>query len=260
MVDVKNKRCECGKAIPNYNLPGESKAICCASCKSDKMVDVKNKRCECGKAIPNYNLPGESKAICCASCKSDKMVDVKNKRCPNCTDWVDSQLGNKKYKGYCVRCFQQLFPDDPLSFQVRSKTKEIAVRDYINAVFDGFVHDKPLYTSHCDCSIRRRIDHRRLIGNTLLCIETDENQHKSYDQMNEDMRYDDLYMAHSGKWIYIRFNPDKYVNKNKQKNNPELATRLRVLEKEIRKQIKRIEQEENVELVERIYLYYDNFT
>ena len=51
------------------------------------------------------------------------------------------------------------------------------VRDRINQEFEGFYHDKPLWTNDCDCTHRRRIDHRKLIGNTLLAIETDENQH-----------------------------------------------------------------------------------
>ena len=37
---------------------------------------------------------------------------------------------NKKYKGYCATCFQNLFPLDPLTLQIRSKTKEIAVKDF----------------------------------------------------------------------------------------------------------------------------------
>ena len=110
--------CQCGKAQPIYNLPGETKAIYCSSCKTDDMVDVKNKKCQCGKAIPIYNLPGETKAICCSSCKTDDMVNVKDKRCPNCIDWIDSQQGNRKYKGFCTRCYQQLFPLDPLTFQI----------------------------------------------------------------------------------------------------------------------------------------------
>ena len=82
-------------------------------------------------------------------------------------------------------------------------------------------------------------------------------QHKSYDKMDEETRYDDLYMAFSGKWIYIRFNPDKYKDKLGFNQNPMLHTRLTELEKEIGKQIKRIENGENEELVERIYMYYD---
>ena len=101
-------------------------------------------------------------------------------------------------------------------------------------------------------SITKIINH-----NTLLVIETDENQHKSYDEMDEETRYDDLYMAFSGKWIYIRFNPDKYIEYGKNKN-PVLSRRLEELKLEIEKQIVRINKEENTELVERIYMYYDN--
>jgi hypothetical protein len=298
MVDVKNKRCKCGKAIPYFNEPGETTRICCVSCKTESMVNVKDKKCLCGKAKPNFNEPGERVPVCCASCKTESMVDVKHKRClcgkaqptynepgqsiaicckdcktesmvpviNNCKGLIlnnepcpYNHFGNSKYKNHCVECFRRNFPNDPLTFQIRSKTKEIAVRDYINANLEGFHHDKPLTTTHCDCSIRRRIDHRKLINNTLLVIETDENQHHSYSVMDEETRYDDLYMAFSGKWIYIRFNPDKYVAKNGKNKNPMLATRLPVLLDEIKKQITRIENEQNKELVERIYLYYDNY-
>ena len=96
-------------------------------------------------------------------------------------------------------CFSHLFPTDSLTFQIRSKTKEIAVRDFINSVFEGFTHDKPLWTGLCDCTHRRRIDHRKLIGNTMVVIEPDENQHKSYNKMDEETRDNDLFMSFSGK-------------------------------------------------------------
>ena len=90
-----------------------------------------------------------------------------------------------------------------------------------------------------------------------MCIETDENQHKYYDKNNEEIRYDDLYMLHGGKFIFIRFNPDKFTNKKGNNVNPMLYTRLPVVKEEIEKQIKRIENEENKELLEIIKLYYD---
>ena len=263
MVDIVNKRCQCGKSYPNFNEPGETTPICCVSCKTDTMIDIKHKRCHCGKSQPTFNEPGETTPICCVSCKTDTMIDILNKKCPGIINDAGicpfDKRGNKKYKNYCIECFRRNFPLDPLTFQIRSKTKEIAVRDYINANFEGFQHDKIMTTSHCDCSIKRRIDHRYLINNTLLVIETDENQHKSYDKMDEETRYDDLYMAFSGKWIYIRFNPDKYINKTGTRKNPTIANRLYVLKDEIEKQMKRIENDENTELVERIYLYYDGY-
>ena len=265
MVDVINQKCVCGKAQPFYNNKGEIKALYCVKCKKDEMVDVKHQKCVCGKARPVYNNKGEIKALYCVKCKSDTMVDVLNKKC---LGFINNGIteacpyetsGNPKYKNYCTECFKRNFPLDPLTFQIRSKTKEIAVRDFINENFDGFQHNKPLQTGHCDCTMRRSIDHRKLIGNTLLAIETDENQHKPYNKMDEEIRYDDLYMTHSGKWIYIRFNPDKYIDNKGIRKNPMLYTRLEKLKNEIEKQIKRIENEENIDLVERIYMYYDGY-
>ena len=259
MVNVKNKKCQCGTAQPIYNEPGETIPICCSHCKTETMVNVKDKKCQCGRTQPIYNELGETKPICCSHCKTETMVNVKDKKCMANNETLCDTIGNRKYKGYCAWCFQHKFPTDPLTFQIRSKSKEIAVRDFINANFDGWHHDKCIFTGSCECTIRRRIDHRVLIGNTLLVVETDENQHKSYDKMDEEIRYDDLYMAHAGKWIYIRFNPDKYKSKNGKNKNPEIATRLIKLKKEIEKQIKRIENDENTEILERIYMYYDNY-
>jgi hypothetical protein len=79
MINVKDKKCECG-TIPNFNEPGETTAICCSKCKTDTMINVKDKKCECG-TIPNYNEPCETTAICCSKCKTDTMINVKDKKC-----------------------------------------------------------------------------------------------------------------------------------------------------------------------------------
>ena len=135
-------------------------------------------------------------------------------RCPNCIGWPDSRCGDAKYDWYCATCFKRIFPDDPRSTHIYEHTKESRVRNAIskeslsNPKFKGFIHDHPLYTGDCECSHRRRVDHRKLIGNTILAVETDEFAHSGYDKQDEDVRYDDLYMIHSGKWIFIRFNPD----------------------------------------------------
>jgi hypothetical protein len=123
------------------------------------------------------------------------------------------------------------------------------VRNIINQNFDGFIHDTPLYTGNCDCTHRRRIDHRKLIGNTILAIETDEFGHRSYDKKDEEIRYDDVYMIHSGKWIFIRFNPDTNVSKI------DIQDKLDKLVETINENIYRIEQEKNIELIEIIKLY-----
>jgi len=250
MVNVIDRKCKCGKAQPTFNLIGEKQAICCISCKTPEMVDIKNidKLCiKCKKYRANFNVEGEKKGKYCKECASEDMNDVTHKQCKG-QDGICplKQRGSTKYKKYCSSCYSHNFPLDPLTLQIRKKTKEIAVRDFINSKFEGFQHDKALWTGNCDCTIRRRIDHRKLIGNTLLVIETDENQHKLYNKMDEEIRYDDLYMAYSGKFIYLRFNVDSFVNSEGIFKNPDINDKLITLEKEINKQIKRIEKEKNI--------------
>ena len=55
-------------------------------------------------------------------------------------------------------------------------------------------------------------------------------------------------MIHSGKWIFIRFNPDG--------KNVDLEDKLHELVRVIQQQIKVIEREENKELLEIIKMYY----
>jgi uncharacterized protein YajQ (UPF0234 family) len=261
MIDVKNKKCiECNIKRPTFGLE-KDKATHCFDCKTDIMTDVLNRKCiECNIKIGNFALEGD-KASYCYNCKSSEMVNVIDKKC-NSNYLEDGKafpcptLANPKYNGFCTHCFTNLFPNDPLIKQICKKTKEIAVRDFINSNFEGFQHDIPLWTGDCDCSHKRRIDHRKLIGNTLLCIETDENSHKYYDKNDEEIRYDDLMMLHGGKFIFIRFNPDKYIEYG-QKKNPQMKTRLDTLQKEIEKQIKRIEKNKNTELLEIIHMYYN---
>jgi hypothetical protein len=255
MIGIYNKKCFCGKSIPSFNVEGKD-AEYCSLCKTNDMINVVSKLCNCGKSLPSFNYQDLTPRYC-ASCKIDGMVDSKNKRCK--ANLCLGTKANTKYKGYCANCYQHLFPNDPLTIQMRCKTKEIAVRDYINSNFIDFKHDSVLWTGNCDCTHRRRIDHRQLIGNTLLCVETDENQHKSYNNKDEEIRYDDLYMIHGGKFIFIRFNPDKYKNKKGETINTLLFKRLTILGEEIKKQIDRINNDENKELVEIIKLYYDEY-
>ena len=169
-------------------------------------------------------------------------------RCPNCITWPDSRSGDTKYDGYCATCFKRVFPDDKRSKIIYEHTKEIQVRNTINENFKGFIHDSTLYTGGCNCSHRRRIDHRKLIGNTILAIETDEFAHSGYDEKDEEIRYDDLYMIHSGKWVFIRFNPDG--------KGVDMSDKLEKLIETIQDAIDRIENDENTELLEIVKMYY----
>ena len=88
-----------------------------------------------------------------------------------------------------------------------------------------------------------------------MCIEIDEHEHKYYIKQNEQNRYDDLFMDFSGKYVFIRYNPDSYKIGNR-KYNPQFSTRMEELKKMIDYHINRIKNDENEDLVEIHHLYY----
>ena len=212
----------------------------------DKSAQGTTDKCKAHGGGKRCNEPGCDKS---AQGTTDKCAaHGGGKRCPHCITWIDSRSGSSAYDGYCATCFKRLFSSDPRSTVIYEHTKEIRVRNTINDHFEGFIHDRPLYTGNCNCSHRRSIDHRKLIGATLLCVETDEHAHRGYDKRDEEIRYDDLYMVHSGKWIFIRFNPDG--------KGVDMVDKLERLVEEIQIQIDRIENDKNKELLEIVKLFY----
>ena len=91
----------------------------------------------------------------------------------------------------------------------------------------------------------------------MLCIEIDENQHRYYCPKDDITRYNQLFMDFSGKYIFIRYNPDKYTDFNGEKQDPEFSERMETLENEMKKHIERIESDKNQDLLEIYHLYYD---
>ena len=57
-------------------------------------------------------------------------------------------------------------------------------------------------------------------NNTTLCIEFDEQQHKNYIKYDENIRYDSLFMDFSGKFIFMKYNPDQFIDKQNASKNP----------------------------------------
>jgi len=265
MVNIKDKKCKCNKSQPTFGLKDDKKATCCALCKTEGMVNIKAKMCTCGKSQPVFGLRTDKKATCCATCKKEEMIDILSQKCRGLINYLGK--GNfdcpyesrckAKYSNYCTKCFEHNFPDDPRTAMIHKKTQEQAVKEFLAKEFFQFIHDTTLWTGQRDCTCRRRIDFRWLIGNTLLCVEVDERQHKSRDQNDEDLRYDDLMMLHGGKFIFIRYNPDVYIDKNGKRKNPEIATRLASLKTSILHSIQRIQEEKNTELLEIQSLFFD---
>jgi hypothetical protein len=113
-----------------------------------------------------------------------------------------------------MRCFIYLFPDQPVTRNY--KTKETAVAQFITTNFPNFTWnlDKKIEDG---CS-KRRPDLLCDLGYQVIIVEVDENQHTDYDcscenkrimQLSEDVGHRPI--------IFIRFNPDDYINLNGEK-------------------------------------------
>ena len=57
--------------------------------------------------------------------------------------------------------------------------------------------------------------------------------------------------------FFIKYNPDKYIDKYRKCKHPFFNNRMEALSLLIDKHIKRIENEENTDLVEIFHLFYD---
>jgi hypothetical protein len=118
---------------------------------------------------------------------------------------------NKKYDGYCLRCYVHLFPDKPNACNY--KTKERTVVEKIKEKYPNFdwVADKRVQDG---CS-RRRPDLLLDMGSHVIIIEVDENKHSTYDCACEHRRLMELSQDLQHRpIIFIRFNPDAYTDIN----------------------------------------------
>ena len=262
MIDVVHKRCqhtECTKSA-NFAFQGD-KATHCSShcvdgmininimytkhCQQDEctkvacfafegiplfckthclegMFDVKTKRCEhdnCKKQ-PSFAFQGGRRALCGTHCLKG-MINMKNKRCK--TQGCDVMVHPRNNRGYCIHCFMHLFPNEKIAKNYKVKENEV-----LNSIVDKFssvtvIQDRRIQGG---CSLRRPdvlID----LGYQVLIIETDENQHKTYDCSCENKRIMELSrdVGHRN-LVFIRFNPDDYMKNGVKINSCFSRTKL----------------------------------
>ena len=270
MIDIKNKKCiNCKTKQPSCNYKNEKNALYCSGCKLENMVNIINKKCIiCLIKLPTFNYEGKKNALYCGDCKLENMINTIDKKCKTYLCYI--QVKNKKYKGYCLRCFVNTFPE---SIIIRDYgTRESKVIEFIKKEFSdlNINYNKQIQGG---CSDHRPDIFIDCLTHSLI-IEVDEHQHKRgnvYSTRCEIRRINELFTSLADRPIvFIRFNPDSYINsKNKlikscfeyteerglPKANKTLQPRLNKLKKEIEKNIKIIP---NINITT-IKLYYDEF-
>jgi len=195
---AKSKCVEChGSQICIHNINKSN----CKKCNGGGICEHNKQRSYCvdcgGKSICLHKKLKKYCKICGGSalCKSE---------------WCHT-IPNKKNEGYCLLCFIHLFPDKKTSRNY--KTKEIAIRDELIKYFNN-------YQWTCDKKIingksSRRPDILLELEKQILIIEIDENQHTTYDCSCDNKRLMEISLDFEHKPIvFIRFNPDSYINKD----------------------------------------------
>jgi hypothetical protein len=178
------------------------------------MINVKSKRCESEgcETIPTYNYEGQKQGKYCSTHRLEGMVNVRDKKC--LTPYCITIAKNKNYDGYCSRCFMYTFPDKPMARNY--KTKEKAVTDFVLEQIPevDWIPDKRVMDG---CS-KRRPDLLADLGDQVVIVEVDENQHEDYDCSCENKRLMEISqdLGHRP-LVMIRFNPDSYTDKEGKK-------------------------------------------
>lgn len=186
-----------------------------------------------------------------------------------CSNYLCESTGYEKYKGFCIRCFVHLYPDNTVV--KRYKTKESLVVECVKKSFPDqtLIFDKKIEGG---CSRYRPDIFLDCLTHSIV-IEVDENQHNSYDCNCENKRmmviFEDLGQR---PLVFIRFNPDDYIDdqgKNVKscfnytsklglpsvKKEKEWKTRLDVLINRIEYHVSNVPQQE----LTLEHLYYDGF-
>jgi hypothetical protein len=242
-IDIKNKKCPCGKQ-KCYGLPGDKKPSWCKTCpdKPGDATDIVNKKCICGKR-PQFGLPG-GKVLWCKKCKPYDAVDVGHKKCP-CGKRPFLTLIGDKIPKWCSNC-----PDKPREvFDI--VTKMCPGYNGVSCPVRTQLTYGKQYCISCDPDETRRLPRKKdehaffmflekhgidvtqreyridykcvniskshafidgviITPKIVLCLEVDEDAHKSYscDEARTNYASHELLLAFPGHHIaWIRVNP-----------------------------------------------------
>lgn len=207
---------ECGgSAFCSHNIYKEQCKKCGGSsfCKHDK------RKVYCRECGGSGLCQHDRRKPQCKECNGSLFCEHNQRKhlCKPCggkyvckSSWCVKQVNDrKKYDGYCLICFVNLFPNKPNTRNY--KTKEKAVVDDIVKSFPQFtwVADKRVQDG---CS-NRRPDLLLDLGSHIIIVEVDENKHTDYDCSCEHKRLMELSrdLQHRPV-VFIRFNPDDYVD------------------------------------------------
>ena len=210
---VKCKDCK-GSEICEHNI---NKYIC-KECEGSQICIHKKLKYDCKICNGSALCIHDKRRYECKDCKGG-IYCIHNKRkyiCKECdgrdlckAPLCESKVSNKLYEGYCRNCCIYYRPD--IQVCKNYKTKEKTTVNSILTDFKDFtwLEDKRVIDG---CS-RRRPDLLLDLGEQVIVIEIDENQHENYDCSCENKRIMEISQDVGHRpLVFIRFNPDDYMD------------------------------------------------
>ena len=276
-IDIKSKKCLLCCKIPNYGKPGSKIAEYCATHKPEAYIDVKHKIClkcqtrasygplfqpkrHCAKHKTNNEF-SKNNPKCREGCKELPIYTVKGDNYPNrCEDHkLEDDINIVERE--CQSCkLKWIIPDDQTmcnacrefntpSIRNRKENKIKALLEANNITYES--HDKYV---DVNCS-RKRPDFILDYNFYKVVIEIDENQHRSYPCECEQSRMIQIHQDIGMDTLFIRFNPDSYINNERKRIKSYTSRESKLLD--LLNSLKNTEKRETS--LEVIYMYYDNW-
>ena len=182
------------------------------------------RRCRCRECGGGEFCKHDMRRSRCKECGGGELCKHTKRKeyCKECggkslckSSHCQTHVHTKKYQGYCVNCCIHYCPD--IEVARNYKTKEKSTTDHIHSKFSSVTW----LTDHRipDGCSKRRPDTMVDLGEHVVVIEIDENQHEEYDCSCENKRLMELSQDVGHRpMVFIRFNPDEFIDQSNTKH------------------------------------------
>lgn len=247
MKDMINPSCDQCQVLATHGMP-TCKATKCGLHRAANMIFKPRKRCAHDKCTSVGTFMDRSNSII-RYCEVHHLPDSINLALEPC---ASCGTLNILYKDkLCSSC-------DPDVAKRVVHAKELLVKSWLDT--NGFkydTHDKILDKGVCNA---HRPDFSFDVSTHVVILEVDEHQHRSYDSSCERSRMLNIAQGLGINVIFIRYNPDAYVDPSGVKRTPHHNKRM----EELRRWLEHcMHHSQNPALsgafVDVVHLYYDGF-
>jgi len=232
MINIKYKRCIHENCIsrPYYNIPTENKPLYCSLHKKENMISTSNKNCQHSKC-KEQSLYGiiDKRPQYCVLHKQINMINLilENKCCIlECNNeyeheiekikYCNTHIPDEKYGMIVKRLCRYCDIKEDAKFvckdckKIQNKKEWGIVRHLRTAIGTKFEYNTNKMLQ--GCSLKRPDIYFELPLHCVI-VEIDENQHKSYEDICECARINEIVYGIGGlPVIIIRYNPDIVKN------------------------------------------------